>query len=410
MPKGSAGVPVLQLETLNKLISKLDKSPTLYFANMFPQSRYPSDSIKWEVEYGSAGLTPFVAPGSVAPKIGLDGVGEGSAKAAYMKEAMFFDEVFLNNIREPGTYETYQTAERHLAKGLRKLRNRLDRRMEWMMSHAILNGGFTYTAVGGTKIDVSYGVPETHQVTLAATRHWNDGATKNILEDVLIAKQILADDAGVVPDHTMCNSVLLRLLMLDSSIQDLLKKSAFGNGDLFSNPAGVIGTLLGVGPLQVFDEFTETEQYLASNVTAASTTVITVPDATDIEVGSTARFYDTSENNVWEDATVSAVDLPNSTFTISAVTAKSFKSGEDVVRFRKKILADNEFAMWSSRNADGEMIAEDMLAPFGLGRNYGAYVDTNEEFDPEGLTLRIQNKSLPVFYHPDCTFKYVVHD
>lgn len=410
MPKGSAGVPVLQLETLNKLISKLDKNPNLYFANMFPEARYPSDSIKWEVEYGSAGLTPFVAPGSVAPKIGLDGVGEGSAKAAYMKEAIFFDEVFLNNIREPGSYETYQTAERSLAKGLRKLRNRLDRRREWMMAHAIMNGGFSYSATGGTKISVSYGIPETHSVTLGSTRHWNDGASKNILEDVLLAKQILADDAGVVPDHVMCNSVLLRLLMFDTDIQALLAKSAFGDGNLFSQPAQVIGNLLGVGPLQVFDEFTETEQYLAGNVVAATTTTISVPDATDIEVGSTARFYDTSENNVWEDATVSAVDIPNSTFTISAVTVKGFKSGEDVVRFRKKILADNEFAMFSSRNADGEMIAEDMLAPFGLGRNYGGYVDTNEEFDPEGLVIRIQNKSLPVVYHPDCIFKYVVHD
>lgn len=408
--KGSAGVPILQLETLNKLISKLEMNPMLFFANMFGDARYPSDAIKWEVEYGSAGLTPFVAPGSVAPKIGLDGVGEGSAKAAYMKEAIFFDEVFLNNIREPGTYETYQTAERSLAKGLRKLRNRVDRRREWMMAHAVLNGGFTYQAVGGTKIAVSYGVPDTHTVTLGSTRHWNDGASKNILEDVLEAKRILADDAGVMPEMAMLNSKLLQLLMLDASIQALLEKSAFGNGDLFQNPAGVIGNLLGVGTLRVFDDFTEDEEYLAGNVVAATTTVVSVPDAKDIQVGATARFYDTSENNVWEDADVVSVDIPNSTFTIGAVTVLGFKAGEDMVRFRTKTLKDNEFVLLNSKNADGEPIAEDMLAPFGLGRNYGTYVDTNEEFDPEGITLRIQHKSLPVIYHPDCTFKYIVHD
>lgn len=408
--KGSAGVPILQLETMNKLISKLEMSPMLFFANMFAGVQYPSDAIKWEVEYGSSGLTPFVAPGSVAPKIGLDGVGEGSAKAAYMKEAIFFDEVFLNNIREPGTYETYQRAERNLAKGLRKLRNRVDRRREWMMSHAILNGGFEYTAVGGTKIVVSYGVPDTHTVTLGSTRHWNDGASKNILEDVLEAKRILFDDAGVYPETTMCNSKLLQLLMLDSSIQELLKKSAFGNGDLFTNPAGVIGQLLGVGTLRVFDDFTEDEEYLVGNVTGASTTVIQLADSKDVQVGATARFYDTSENNVWEDAVVESVDIPNATFTIAAVTVKSFKAGEDMVRFRTKTLKDNEFVMMNSKNADGEAIAEDMLAPFGLNRNYGTYVDRNDEFDPEGMILRIQHKSLPVIYHPDCTFKYIVHD
>jgi hypothetical protein len=410
MPKGSAGVPSLQLETLNGLVSKLDKNPNLFFANMFPEARYPSDSIRWEVEYGSAGLTPFVAPGSVSPKIGLDGIGEGSAKAAYMKEAIFFDEVFLNNIRQVGTYEEYATAERSLAKGLRKLRNRVDRRREWMMANAIVNNGFSYTAVGGTKISVSYGLPATHNITLGSTRHWTDGASKDILEDVLEWRRILAEDAGVTPDYVMLNSKLLYVLMTDTAIQGLLEKSAFGNGDLFTNPEAVIGQLLGVGTLKTYDEFTETEQYLAANVVAATTTTITVPDARDIEVGSTARFYDVSENNVWEDATVSSVDIPNNQFDISAVTTLGFKANEDMVRFRKKTIADNEFMMFSSRNADGEMIAEDMLAPFGLERSYGVYVDQKEEWDPDGIVLRIQNKSLPVVYHPDCILKATVHD
>ncbi len=406
--KGSTGVPVLQLETMNKLISKLDTNPKLFFANMFSSVRADSDAIKWEVEYGSAGMSPFVSPGSVAPKIGLDGVGEGSAKAAYMKEAIDFDEVFLNNIRQPGTYQTYQTAERHLAKGLRKLRNRMDRRREWMFAHAVLNGGFSYTAVGGTKISVSYGVPETHIVTLGAARHWDTGNDKNILEDVLDAKQILAEDASVIPDYALLNSDLLKLLLLDTDIQALLKKSAFGSGDLFSRPAEVLGALLNI-PLRVYDEFTETQQFLSGNVTGGSTTDVSVPDATDIEVGATARFFDTSENNVWEDATVTAVSVANSTFTI-ATTTRSFKANEDVVRFRSKIVSDNDFIMFCEKNADGEAVAEEMLAPFGLGRNYGVFVDSKEQWDPDSLVLRIQNKSLPAVYHPDCSYKMTVRD
>ena len=406
--KGSAGVPVLQLETMNKLISKLDPNPNLFFANMFTSTRYPSDAIKWDIEYGSAGLTPFVAPGSVAPKIGLDGHGEGNAKAAYMKEAIHFDEVFLNNIREPGTYETYQTAERHLAKGLRKLRNRMDRRQEWMMAHAVLNGGFSYEQKGGTKIAVSYGIPETHHITLAGNYKWDTGhADMDVIGDVLAGAQVLKDDAGVIADYALLNSSLLNLLVADTVIQALLKKSAFGNGDLFANPEQVLGSLLGI-KLKTYDEFTETQQFIASAVTGASTTVITVPDATDIEIGATARFYDVSESNVWEDATVSDVDLAASTFTISAVTVKSFKANEDMVRFRTKIVSNGDFIMFSETNADGENVAEDMLAPFGLGRNYGVFVDSKVLWDPDSLVLRIQNKSLPVVYHPDCSYKLTV--
>ena len=407
MPKGSAGVPVLQLETMNKLIKKLDPNPSLFFANMFSSVKAESDTIKWEVEYGSSGMSPIVAPGSIAPRIGLDGVGEGSAKAAYMKEAIDFDEVFLNNIRQPGTYQTYQTAERQLARGLRKLRNRTDRRREWMAANAILNGGFSYNAVGGTKVTVSYGIPETHVVALDSTRYWDTGSAKNPVEDIMDAKQVLFEDAGVSPDYMLITSDLMKVLVLDSAIQELLKKSAFGNGDLFANPVAVLGSLLNI-PVRLYDDFSETQEYLAGNVVGGSTTTVSVADATDIEVGAVARFYDTSENNVWEDAVVTAVNKNAATFTVDAAPTRSFKAHEDLVRFRKRTLDEDSVVLMSERNADGESIAEIMQAPFGLGRNYGVYVDSKEFWDPEMLTVRIQGKELPVVYHPDCIYKMTV--
>jgi len=303
--------------------------------------------------------------------------------------------------------EQYQTAERSLARGMQKLRNRIDRRREWMFAKAVVNGGFSYLAKGGTKVAVSYGIPATHIVTLGSTRVWDVGTAKNPIEDVLTGRQVLQDDAGVVPSYALLNSNLLTLLMIDADIQTLLKKSAFGNGDLFSRPAEVMGALLGV-PLRVYDGFSETQQTLSGAVTGGATTVIPVPDASDIEVGATARFYDVSKANTWEDATVSAVDILASTFTISAVTTASFKANEDVVRFRTKTISDNDFLMFSDRNADGELIMEGMLSPFGVNRQYGVYVDTEEEWDPSALVARLQYKGLPVMYHPDCIYKMTV--
>jgi len=73
--KGSAGISALELVTLNKLISKFDRAPSMFFSSLFPTQPYDSDAIKWEIEYGSAGMTPFVAPGSIAPMVGIDGIG-----------------------------------------------------------------------------------------------------------------------------------------------------------------------------------------------------------------------------------------------------------------------------------------------------------------------------------------------
>lgn len=406
--KGSAGIPALELKTLNKLVEKVPTAVSLFFSNMFSEVRAESDSIEWEIEYGSAGMTPFVAPGAVAPKVGMDGVGSGSVKVAYMKEAGFLDEVVLNNLRMPGTHQSRYTAERQVAKLVQKLRNRMNRRREWMMAHAILDGGFSYLAKGGTRIKVSYGVPETHRVTLSNDRNWIDGSSKNILEDVFEGKKVLKDDAGVVPVYNTLNSDLLQKLMLDSSIQNLLNKSAFGDGDLFKNPAQVIGSLMGVGALHVFDDFSEIDVELTANAMAGQA-VANVTGAEDIAVGATVRFYKNALINVWEDKVVQSVDPDAGTITCTENFVSSFYVGKDSVRVREKIVKDNEFIMWSPTNADGMPICENMLAPFGLGRNYGVFMDTKDEWDPDGVITRIQNKSLPVIYHPDTSYKLTVY-
>lgn len=406
--KGSAGIPELQLTTLNKLIQKFPTAPNLTFTNMFTEVRAESDSIEWEIEYGSAGMTPFVAPGAVAPKIGLDGIGSGSVKVAYMKEAGFLDEVILNNLRQVGTDRGRETAQRQVAKLVQKLRNRMDRRREWMMAKAILHGGFEYLAKGGTRITVSYGIPTTHNVTLAAARKWVGGASRNIMEDILTGKEVLKDDAGVTSKYLSLNSTLLRTLMLDSTIQALLTKSNFGDGDLFARPAEVIGALMGAGTLNVIDDFSEQDLILTASA-AIGDTVINVSHAENVGVGSKVRFYNDSVSNTWEDKVVASVQPDAGTITLSVALVAAYVAGRDSVRVREKIIKDNEFVMWNDVNADGMKIAENMLSPFGLGRNYGVFVDTDDQFDPEGTTVRIQNKSLPVVFHPDCTYKITVY-
>ncbi len=402
--KGSSGIPALHLETLNKLISQIDKAPANFFTNMFAAVKYPSDTIAWELEYASGGMTPFVAPGSVAPTVGIDGVSKGSAKAAYWKEKMYFDEEFLNNMRQPGTTATYQTAERQLAKGVKKLRYRCERRREWMNSQMLIKGAINYQVPGGAKVAVSYGIPDTHFVTLDAAHRWTDGASRNPVEDIYDAKSVLSTDASIKPNYVLMNSELLKLLVLDEKIQALVNKSAFGNGDLFANPDKVIASLLGLGNMVVYDELYEVQGWLT---TTPSSTTINVDDASDFEVGGTLRFVNMTKYNVWEDEVITAVDPIASTVTVAAQPTGTFVGGRDKVVMRKKFIQDNEILLFSD-NAQGERIAEFMEAPYGTDRRWGFYADTKGEWDPEGIWLRVQDKGLPVMYHPDTTFKLTV--
>lgn len=402
--KGSSGIPALQLETLNKLISNIDKTPSNFFGNLFSSVQYPSDAIKWEIEYASGGMTPFVAPGSVAPTVGIDGVSQGAAKAAYWKEKMYFDEEFLNNLREPGTSATYQSAERHLAKGVKKLRYRCERRREWMMAQAMVNGSLSYTVPGGAKVSISYGRPTTHAVTLAGNYRWNVGAgsTANPISDIFTAKNVLSTDAGVQANYAIMNTEMLRVLIMNSGIQALLEKSAFGNGDLFSNPQQVVGSLLGLGNITIYDELYEVQAGISAAVAIGANTV-TVDDASDFEVGGVLRFVNMSRYNTWEDRTITSVVVSTGVITVSAVTTAAYVAGRDKVIMRKKFILDNQLLLFSD-TADGSKVAEFMEAPYGMGRHWGFFADSEPEWDPEGVWLRVQDKGLPVIYRPDTTY------
>lgn len=407
--KGSSGIPQLQLETLNKLIRAFQRPSNLFFSNLFTSQNYESDTIKWEVEYGSAGMTPFVAPGSVAPTIGLDGVGEGSAKCAFFKEKIYYDEEFLNNLRQLGTLASYENANRKLARGLKKLRNRIDRRREWMAAQMVINGSFSYVTKGETKASVSYGIPASHLITIGAGYEWDDGANRDPIGDIFDSKKILSDDAGVSVKYAMCNSSLLKTLISDTKLQALLAKSAFGDGMLFANPSMVLGEILGLGKLIVYDELYETTGWMLTSITGGSSTTVVVDDATDFETGTNnARLVNTSLDRSWETISITNVDKSTNTLTFAAPTA-SFVAGRDKVVMRKKFIANTDFLMFSDVSADGDSIAEVMQAPYGLGRRWGINVDTHDEWDPEGTWLRIQDKCLPVMYHPDCSIKLKVY-
>ena len=164
---------------------------------------------------------------------------------------------------------------------------------------------------------------------------------------------------------------------------------------------------MGVGPLTVYDEMFEITGWLTGAVTGGATTVIPVDDASDFEAGGTLRFIDMSEVNVWEDETIASVDVVAGTVTVDTAPTKSFKANEDKVIMRKKFIPDNVFFMFAD-SAEGEKIAEFMEAPHGLGRNWGMFADTKDQWDPEGVYMRVADKGLPVLYHPDTTYKLIV--
>jgi len=399
MPLGAAEIPELRLARLQRLIEMFMQSPSLVLSGLWGSIPAESDTITWEGMIGSRGMTPFVAPGAKAPQVEPVGISQHQATAAFWKEKMYFDEVFLNNLRMPGTTQQHWAAKNMLARNMKMLRNRCDRRKEWMFAKMITNGSFSYTDMKGIYHTVDYGIPSAQVVTLAASRLWSTGANANIVEDIFDAKLAIRNSVGADLNYALLTTETLKYMFLNTSIQTLLKKSAFGNGDLFARPAAVLANLLNIDNFVIYDEQYQLKGWLTAAVTGGATTTIYVDDATDFEVGATLRFHDVSADT-WEDETISAVDVAAGTITVSTAPTASFKASEDCVTMTKKFLPTNKFIMFCD-NVQGTKIAEFMEAPFGLTRTRGMKVDSMDEWDPEGTWIRVQNKGLPVLYQRD---------
>jgi len=398
--------PDLRLTRLQKLIERWQTPPSLLLMQLFGQDDWESDNVKWETQVGNRGLTPFVSPGSPSPTTAPQGVGAGAAFAAFWKEKMFFGEEFLNNLREPGTTATYLSAQKRIAKETQSLKNRCERRKEWMFAKMLAGAEFTYLVQNGLKYTINYNVPSGNLVTLAASRKWDTGTSRNIVEDIFDAKTTMNEANGGELDYAMFTTEILKLMVFDASVQNLLTKNHFGNGDLLANPKMVLGALFGITNMILYNAMFQLKAWITAAVTADSTVIVYVDDPTDFEVGDSLYFYDVSARTK-EAETISSIDVNAGTITVDTAPSTSYKSQEDFVYVNKKYLPTDQFCMFCSTVED-EKIAEFANAPFDLDRHYGLKVDTHEEWDPDGMAVRVQNKGIPVLYQEDAIYNLTV--
>lgn len=404
---GKAQIADLRLERLQGLISSYMTAPNLVLTKLFgsPENE-DSDNFTWESQVGNRGMTPFASPTAPAPATAPVGIGKHSAMVAFWKEKLYLGEQELNNLRQPGTTATYWSAKARLARETAMLRNRSDRRKEWMFAKMLTAGSFSYVGPNTARLSVDYGVPSANKVTLGASRKWDSGSNRNMIEDIFDAKLSLQNSIGARINYAILTSEVLKYMVLDKGMQTLLAKSAFGNGDLFANPTRVLAGLLDIDNFMIYDEQYQITGWLTAAVTGTSTTVVYVDDASDFVVGQTLRFHDVSAGT-YEDETISAVDPDAGTVTVSVAPTASFKAGEDKVTMTKKYIPSNVFTMFAS-TVEGQSIASYKQAPFGLGRTYGIQVDTKEEWDPDGLWIRVQDKGLPILYNRDAVYMLTV--
>lgn len=416
--RGKSDIPALRLEVLKEFVTQFNSPPNLVLNAMFGGSPIQeiSDSIQWESQRGGRGMVPFVPPGAPAPRSAPHGIAQHSATAAYWKEKRYFDEEFLNNLRKPGTYAEHHRATDILAENMSQLVNRANRRKEWMFAKMMFDGGFTYYTKGGYMVELDYGLPDENVVTLAGNYRWGESSAA-ILTDIKNGKRTIAEGCGGKIDVAMCTSRVLDLIGSDSTIQGFLETRKFGDGRFMQdsgvnnlalvNPV-VVASLFDIPNLIIYDEMFEIQAHLTANITAGSTTTLTVNDASDFEAAGTLTVWKAG-TDTHEKRNVVSVNHANNTVKVAYGFDNSYQAGVDFVTAQRYILPEDKFVMISS-TVDGKPIAKYHEAPFGLGRHWGLYTDTKEEWDPEGVYIRVQDKGLPVLYQRDAVYVIDVGD
>ena len=403
-------IPELKQATLQKLITRFATAPNLILTKLFGSDRWESEDIFWEAQVGNRGIMPFAAEDAPAPMIGVEGVSEHRAHAAFWKEKAYLGASFMNNIREPGDSRKHYAASKQLARETMKLRNRCDRRKEWMFCKMLTAGEFEYLDKKGVKISVDYGVPATHFPSLESARKWDQDGSK-ILEDWFDIVEFFEYHAQAPITDVLVTSEVVRAMVLNKGVQSLLQKSAFGDGDLMTRPAEVLKALLGVPRFTIYNEMYEVRCWLTTALSSgAGPHTIYVDEVKDVAVGDTlygVRHNDDGTQTLTEAMTVTAVSAAAGTFTATGAITTSLRSQTDFVYTVRKFLPTDRFTVFAD-TIEGQKIAEFAEAPFDLNRQYGMKVDQNIKWDPDGVFIRVQNKGLPVLYFEDATYSVEV--
>jgi hypothetical protein len=404
----SANVPELRLQRMNKLIQRFMTPPNLLLSNLFGEDRWDSERIKWEGEQGDRGMTPFAVEDAPSPATSGQGVSDHEARAAFWKEKEFLSATQINNLREPGNEATYYTAQKQFARMMMKLEIRNKRRKEWMHAQMLSNNGFTYLNNAGERIAINYGVPIANRITLLPARFWGT-AGANIVQDFFDMK-LLAENQGIELDHVLITTELLQLMVMDATIQTLLAKSNFGNGDLFARPMPVLAALLGLpqNGFISYNEMFQVKAYLTGALPAgAGPHTFTVDDTRDFAVGDVGRVW-RPRQRTWETLTITVINHAAGAITAVGLLNNAYVAQEDFFTVTKKFLPTNTVCMFASK-IDGQKTAEFALAPFSLERQWGVYVDKKDVWDPDGTYVRCQNKGLPILYFEDAIFTLQVN-
>lgn len=189
MPDISLLEPLVLLAT----VEKLPAPQNMILLNSTPKRQVPTQTVTWDIIRGSRMMAKPNVPNSEAHIVGRLGREQASASLLYVREKKVFEPTTLMWLRQVGTVNGLQNAEREVVRELQDLNSRIDAFVEYTLWKSL--GGTLVLDFPDVQASIDYKFPADHKVTAAVS--WATATPVQIVENITAWKKLILNHGRV---------------------------------------------------------------------------------------------------------------------------------------------------------------------------------------------------------------------
>lgn len=186
-------ISLLEPLVLLGVVEKLPLPQNMILLNSTPKRQVPTQTVTWDIIRGSRMMAKPNVPNSEAHIVGRLGREQASASLLYVREKKVFEPTTLMWLREVGTVNGKQNAEREVVRELSDLNSRIDAFVEYTLWKSL--GGNLVLDFPDVQASIDYKFPADHKVNAATS--WATASPTQIIEDVTAWKKLILNHGRV---------------------------------------------------------------------------------------------------------------------------------------------------------------------------------------------------------------------
>jgi hypothetical protein len=198
-------ISLLEPLVLLGVVEKLPAPQNMILLNSTPKRQSPTQTFTWDIIRGSRMMAKPNVPNSEAHIVGRLGREQATASLLYVREKKVFEPTTLMWLRQVGTVNGLQNAEREVVRELQDLNQRIDAFVEYTLWKAL--GGTLVLDFPDVQASVDYKMPADHKVTAAVS--WATATPIQIVDNVTAWKKLVLNHGRVAANKAYATQATL---------------------------------------------------------------------------------------------------------------------------------------------------------------------------------------------------------